>query len=325
MKFGTWIHNYDDVPLGSQIVKAAQSGIQTLRSYHIAYAEQAAPAIREAGMSLFADMWVDGAALAQNWRSQLHIEELARYHELGVSLTAICVGNELREGGDRPGDRRFSARLAFGLANLIASYREWMDAHGHATPLTYAMEGIVFDRAGDFNEWVWPLIDVCDIVSINSYPIDESGWYTFDAFEVSRRFLCESRARNDRLALFEAQLRRTLQQLESTGKPLILSETGLPSAVGYQLGDDRLVIPESDNTRYGAAMTELVALLHRVNADYGGCIQAVYFYEWRDNLYHHKIWNAEQSPIHVAFGLCDRSGTPKFTIEDLLTKSPTRK
>src|SRR5689334_397699 len=123
MKFGTWVHHYDDISLDSQIALAAESGLQTLRSYHIAYAEQAAPALKQAGMSMFADMWVDAAALAKNWRSQIQLEELARYHELGVPLAAICVGNELREGGDAPGDKQFSARLSFGLANLIATYR----------------------------------------------------------------------------------------------------------------------------------------------------------------------------------------------------------
>jgi hypothetical protein len=318
MKFGAWVHNYDDISLDSQIALAAESGLQTLRSYHIAYAEQAAPALKQTGMSLFAGMWVDAEALAKNWRSQMQLEELARYHELGIPLAAICVGNELREGGDAPGAKRFSARLSFGLANLIATYRHWMDTHSYTTPLTYAMEGIVFDREGYFNEWVWPLIDACDIVSINSYPMNDHGWFTFDAFEESRRFLYDSRARNDRLALFEVQLRRTLQQLERAGKPLTLSETGFPSAIGYHITDDQLIVPESDNARYGAAMGEFVALIRRVNADYSGRVQALYFYEWRDNLYHHKIWNEEQSPIHVAFGLCDRFGVPKFAIKELV-------
>jgi hypothetical protein len=99
---------------------------------------------------------------------------------------------------------------------------------------------------------------------------------------------------------------------------VILSETGFPSAVGYHVEDDRLVVPESDNARYGAVMHEFVDLIRRVNRDYNGRILAIYFYEWRDNLYHHKIGNEEQSPIHVAFGLCDRFGVPKFNIKELL-------
>ncbi|MBN1580422.1 MAG: hypothetical protein JXA89_06945 [Anaerolineae bacterium] len=60
------------------------------------------------------------------------------------------------------------------------------------------------------------------------------------------------------------------------------------------------------------------ALIRQINADYAGCIQAIYFYEWRDNLHHTKIWNVEGSPIHVAFGLCDRFGVPKFDLKALL-------
>ena len=129
--------------------------------------------------------------------------------------------------------------------------------------------------------------------------------------------MTNTRVRNTRLTLFELRLRRTLEELLPVDKPLILSETGFPSAVGYRMENARLVVPESDNARYGEVMTEFIGIIQRVNADYDGRIQAIYFYEWRDNLYHDKIWNVEQSPIHVAFGLCDRFGTPKFDIRQL--------
>jgi hypothetical protein len=81
---------------------------------------------------------------------------------------------------------------------------------------------------------------------------------------------------------------------------------------------EHLVVPESDNERYDEVMEEFANLIHRANADYDGRIQALYYYEWRDNLHHQKIWNVEQSPIHVAFGLCDRFGVPKFSIRRLV-------
>jgi len=319
MKTGVWIHDADDTSLDEQIALAAENGLQTIRSYHIGYAEKAVPALKQqTGTSLLAGMHVDAESLVEDWRSQVRLGELARYHELGVPLDAICVGNELREGGDEPDKKRFTARLSFGLANVLTTYRQWLDEHGYTTPLTYAMEGIVFDREGYFHEWLWPLIDSCDIVSVNVYPMGNRAWFTFDAFEESRRFLCDSRVRNDRLVLFELHLRRALQQLEQASKPVILSETGFPSAVGYHIEEERLVVSESDNARYGEAMREFVKLICRVNADYSGRIQALYFYEWRDNPCHPKIWNVEQSPIHVAFGLCDRLGVPKFNIEGLV-------
>jgi hypothetical protein len=263
-------------------------------------------------------MHVDAEALFSDWHSQVHLDELSRYHELGVPLEAICVGNELREGGDEPDKKRFTARLSFGLAYVLDTYRRWLDDHGHRTPLTYAMEGIVFNGQGNLNEWVWPLVDACDIVSLNAYPMGSSAWFGWEAFDESRRFLHDARVRNDRLALFEWRLRRTLQTLDSIGKPLLLSETGFPSAVGYRIEGDRLVVPESDRARYGEVMVDFVNLVRRIDADYDGRIQSAYFYEWRDNLHHTKIWNVEGSPIHVAFGLCDRFGTPKFDIKELL-------
>ena len=320
MKIGAWVHDYDDTAIDEQIALAAQNGLRTIRSYHVEYAENVAPALLQSGMSLLAGLHVEAGELVHDWRSQVHLDELERYHQLGVPLEAICVGNELREGGDEPDQKRFTARLSFGLANLIATYRQWMDERGYETPLTYAMEEIVFDQEGDFEEWLWPLIDACDVVSLNAYPMGNQAWFTFDAFEESRRFLHNSRVRNDRLVLFEMRLRRALAELEQVDKPVILSETGFPSAVGYRMAGERLVVPESDDARYGDAMHEFFELIRQVNADYDGRIQALYFYEWRDNLYHRKIWNVEQSPIHVAFGLCDRFGVPKFDIKELVVE-----
>jgi len=318
MKIGAWFHRSDNVALDEQFALAAADGLQSVRSYDIGYAEAVAPALRRTQLSLLAGLHVDAAGLVEDYRSQVRFEELARYHALGVPLEALCVGNELREGGDAPSEKRFTARLSFGLANLIEAYRQWLSEHGCATPITYAMESIVFDAHGRFHEWLWPLVDACDIIALNAYPMDNRAWFTFGAFDESRRFIQDTRTRNDRLVEFEAGLRRILQQLEPLGKPVILSETGFPSAIGYRVEEGRLVIPESDGARFGQAMQQFVRLIGRVNADYAGCIRALYFYEWRDNLYHSKIWNVEQSPIHVAFGLCDRWGVPKFDIHELV-------
>ena len=320
MKFGAWIHERD-LPLEEQILTAKQSGLQSIRSYSLDYSRRAAPALKQNGMSLLAGMHIDAEALAADWRSQVRLDDLAEIQGLGVELEGICVGNELRQGGDAFDTRKFTARLAFGLANVLDTYRGWMKERGLVTPLTYAMEGIVFDKHGTFAEWIWPLIDACDIVSINLYPMDVPAWFTFGAFEESRKFLTNLRVRNDRLNLFELQLRQVLSQLERVDKPMMFTETGFPSATGYHIEDQTLVIPETDNDLYAATMADLMTRIQSVNADFDGRIQALYFYEWRDNLYHSKIWNIEQSPIHVAFGLCDRFGVPKFDIRKLLTEN----
>ncbi|MFC1996326.1 hypothetical protein ACFLXI_01800 [Chloroflexota bacterium] len=317
MKFGAWIHERD-LSLQEQITQAKDSGLSAIRSYSLDYAQRAAPALIQNEMSLVGGMHVDGEALAADWRSQLRLDELAQYHELGLTLEAICVGNELRQGGDSPDKKRFTARLSFGLANLLEAYRCWMDQRGIETPLTYAMEGIVFDQFGRFYEWIWPLIDALDIVSVNLYPMGVAEWHGWVAFDESHRFLTEPRVRNDRLAIFEIQLRRILGQLEELDKPLMLSETGFPSATGYTREAENLIIPISENELFQTAMVQFIGIIQAVNQEYKDRIQAVYFYEWRDNLYHSKIWNVEESPIHTAFGLCDRFGNPKFDIKRLV-------
>jgi hypothetical protein len=319
MKFGAWIHEHD-LSLAEQVLPARQSGLRSIRSYSREYSRRAASLLMQNNMSLLAGMDVEAEALASDWRSQLCLEELAELTGLGVELEGICVGNELRQGGDEADKKRFTARLSFGLANLLGAYRGWLKEHDLSIPLTYAMEGIVFDLQGNFHEWVWPLVDACDIVSINLYPMGNPDWFTFGAFEQSRKFLTDRRVREERLDLYEHQLRRVLEQLESLDKPMMFTETGFPSAIGYRIENGELVIPETDGELYAAAMEDFMRRICTVNADFKGCIKALYFYEWRDNLHHAKIWNVEQSPIHVSFGLCDRFGVPKFNICKLLEK-----
>jgi hypothetical protein len=317
MKFGAWVHEHD-ISLENQIDIAAQCGLKTLRSYSLDYSKRVSTIIKDHDISLLAGMHVDAEALAADWRSQVHIAELTEILELDIPLEGICVGNELRQGGDDPKTKRFSACLSFGLTNLIDTYRLWMDDNGFQIPLTYAMEGIVFDKLGYFNEWIWPLIHVLDIVSVNLYPMGLLEWHGWEAFERNRDFLTDQRDRNDRLSLFELRLRNLLDQVQTVGKSMILTETGFPSAIGYHIKNETLVIPENDNDLYFSAMKIFLDCIKSADYDYNGRIKALYFYEWRDNLYHSKIWNVEESPIHVAFGLCDHFGKPKFDIQDLI-------
>lgn len=99
-----------------------------------------------------------------------------------------------------------------------------------------------------------------------------------------------------------------LEALRKANKPLILSETGFSSALGYQKDEEGLIMPISDNEKYGEVMAMLLDIIDKADKDYNYNIKAISFYEWRDNLYHAKITNIEGSPIHCAFGLCDRFG-----------------
>ena len=320
MIVGAWIHAGDGMTAAAQIPLAAQNGLDSIRSYSFDYASRAAPLLQQHAMTLLAGMHIDGPQLAVDWHTQVNLEELEAYHRLGVRLEAICVGNELREGGDEPEKKQFTARLSQNLSDLLKTYRGWLDEHGLSTPLTYAMEGIVFDEKGHFHEWVWPVVEACDILGVNAYPMDNAGWFTFGAFEESRRFLLDPAVRRRRLEEFEERLCTLLDQLKLARKPVLLTETGFPSAVGYRREGGQLIVPESDNARYAEAMQEFLALIRHIDIEYGHPIQGLYFYEWRDNLHHDKIWNVEGSPIHTAFGLCDRFGNPKFDLKKVIDR-----
>jgi hypothetical protein len=139
MKVGAWFHGNKGIPLEAEFAQAASNGLTTVRSYGIGYSQKIAPFLQRSGMSLLAGMHIKEKALLADWRSQLRVDQLARYHELGVVFEAICVGNELRENGSDSKKKRFTARLAFGLANVLSTYRRWLDDRGFQTPLTYAM------------------------------------------------------------------------------------------------------------------------------------------------------------------------------------------
>lgn len=377
MKPGAWIHDFDAPDLETHFAAAAEAGLLSVRGYSVDYSEKVAPLVKRHGLSLVAGLSVDSGALLADWRSQVKFDELERTINLDCPIEAICVGNELREGGDAWESKRFSARLSFALARVLDEYRAWLEERGDALSpggagageatggadepaasgsaagageaaaswggtaagaaepaasggktagrrprLTYAMEGIVFDSDGRFKDHLWPLIDRLDIVSINLYPMTEAHWRDFSAFGVSAAFLRERKAWRREISKYEAHLRATMDVLAARGKPVMLSEMGFPSGVDYRIegkidGNDR-VWPVSDNEAFAERMHEYVALLSAVSRDYDGLLEAAYFYEWRDNHHHRKIWNIEQSPIHTCFGLCDHEGRPKLDIAALV-------
>lgn len=325
MNVGAWIHNTGDAGFAEQFAAAARSGLSSVRGYSIDYSELVAGFVRENDLSIVSGIHVDAEALVDDWRSQVKFDELERTVNLDCRLAAICVGNELREGGDDWNAKRFSARLSFGLARVIEEYRNWLDARGHRVPLTYAMEGIVFDDRGAFREHLWPLVDALDVVSVNLYPMTVAHWRGYEAFEVSAAFLREDRAWRRQMSRYEHHLRSILDVLSARGKRLFLSECGFPSGVGYAtrgtIDGKPHVWPESDNAAFADRMMEYTRVLAAASRDYGGLLEAVYFYEWWDNHRHTKIWNVEQSPIHTCFGLCDHEGNPKLDVAALVDEA----
>lgn len=141
-------------------------------------------------------------------------------------------------------------------------------------------------------------------------------WFSPAAFEANRAFLTDPNVRRVRFEQFEAQLRRVLDQLAARGKPLILSETGFPSGVDFEQ-QQRWILPIHDQDAFGDAYAQFMALLRSVHQDANGGLEAVYIYEWMDNLSHEKI-HTEDSPIHTCFGLVDHQGQPKFDLSRLL-------
>lgn len=323
MKFGAWIHSNNEPSLDELILQASAAGLESIRSYGIEYSRKVAATLQAQGMSLLAGMHIDSEALLKDWRSQVRVAELADNFELGVQLEAICVGNELREGGDAFDKKVFSGKLAENLAHVLDAYHDWMAQHGVSVPLTYANEFITFGADGEMRADVRPLFDACDIISVNHYPMEPEGWMGTEAFAINARLLQDRRTQNERFLDFEVRLRNVMRTMEAGDKTLYFSETGFPSAIGWHIEGEAapgkpLYVPVHDREHFEAALRRFIGIIRKVNCDYDDRIKALYFYEWRDNYYHNKIWNIENSPIHTAFGLCDREGNPKLNISALI-------
>ncbi|MBO3808040.1 MAG: hypothetical protein FGF50_00325 [Candidatus Brockarchaeota archaeon] len=334
MIIGAWFH-----PSGVRRVEdsgfseAAKTGINAVRTYNYEHSEKIAGIIKKLNMSLYAGIYVDSENLLKDWHNEIKQEHILGTHKLSIPLTAICLGNELREymKGEPP-NWKFTGRLAFALSNLITATRKLIQEYGFNTPVTYAMEGFGLDFDGKIKEWVVPIVEAVDIYSVNCYPMEAKDWFTLDAFEHNKRFLTDAREANLRLARFEFMLRSLLNELEKYDKPLIISETGLHAGVGFRAVktkakgktnsietlDGKKIIPIQDTNNFMRVYLQLSEVISRVNRDYSGRIHGVFIYEWRDNPFHRKI-KSENSPVHACFGLCYVDGTPKFDISRVMS------
>ncbi len=324
MILGAWFHDADGKLSQEQLRKASAAGLTSIRSYNYSYVAQLAPTLKSLKMSVYAGIHVRPEDILRDPCSQIKVEHAAslfegnlasRYFELGIPMTALCIGNELRDPWTEVGKWTLSAKLASNLAIVISELKKWLADHGYSIPLTYAMEGHF-----PWREEVSPIVEACDIISINHYPIKGRHWFGDGGFEENRKFLTDKRERELLMLDYELALRRVMEQVTDMGKELILSETGLPSGIAFRREQD-MVIPEHDPDAFENVYRRLLSIIYRVNADYDGRIKAAYFYEWRDNLYHSKI-QSENSPIHTCFGLCYSDGTPKFALRLLTANLP---
>jgi len=305
MILGAWFHNADGKLDSEQLRTASDAGLTSIRSYNYSYVVQLSSALKSMEMSVYAGIHVQAEDILRDPYSQIKMDIASRYFDLDIPMTALCVGNELRDPWTELGKWTLSEKLASNLAVVISELKKWLVDHGYSIPITYAMEGPF-----PWNDWLLPVIEACDIISINHYPIKGRHWFGEGGFEENRKFLTDKRERELLMLDYELVLRQVMERIADMDKELILSETGLPSGIAFGR-EQNLVIPEHDLHAFEDVYRRLLSIIYRVNADYDDRIKAVYFYEWRDNLYHAKI-QSENSPIHNCFGLCHGDGTPKF-------------
>jgi hypothetical protein len=310
LNLGAWVYTMR----APELRVAAYAGFDSTRGYAPSHAVQMAAASRQLGLSHLGGLDLNADKVLADWQDQVQWDSMTELYNTGIPLVAVCVGNEVRDvcAGEK---LCFSAHLADNLRQIIEGYRLWATRTGWKINLTTVLIGDAFDTSYTFYDWVLPLIDSCDVVAMNLYPMAESDWFGLEAFKSNQQFLTDPATRQARFDHFEEMLRALLTQLQRRGKSLILSETGIPSGVDFrQYGST--IVPIHDPAAFQDAYMQFAGLLARVRADFHGQLSGIYLYEWLDNLNHPKI-RTENSPIHTCFGLCDNSGTPKLDIEAL--------
>ena len=95
------------------------------------------------------------------------------------------------------------------------------------------------------------MVEACDIIRVNSYTMEAAGWFTFGAFEESRRFLLDPGVRKRRLTKYKVHFRLLLDQLKKAGKPMLFTETGYPlqSVIAEMVRDWSLPSATTFNTQ----------------------------------------------------------------------------
>jgi len=313
LNLGTWIYTLRP----SEIRVSAHVGFDSTRGYLPSDAVAMAAVSRALGLSHLGGLDVNTDKLLADWHSQVQWDAMTELYNTEVPLVAVAVGNEVRDVC--PGEGLcFPRPLVEDLTNVINGYHQWADRTGWKIKLTTTIQGDAFDANNVFYDWVLPLIDTCDVVAMNLYPMAEEDWFGTQAFKSNQQFLTDLTVRQSRLDRFEEMLRALLEQIIRRGKALILAETGFPSGVDYQQYGST-IIPLHDRAAFGDAYMQFASLLARVRADFRGNLRGIYLYEWMDNLHHPKI-EAENSPIHTCFGLCDSNVLPKFDLNALVQR-----
>jgi hypothetical protein len=318
MILGAWFHNADGNLSFEHLQSASAFGITSIRSYNYSYVAQLASMLKSLKMSVYAGIYIQSEDILSDPGSQIKTDIASQYFDLNIPITALCVGNELRDLWTEVGKWSLSEDLAAKLAEVILELKNWLADRGYDVPITYAMEGPF-----PWGEWITPVVRACDVISINHYPIKGRHWFGEGGFQENKRFLTAKREQALLMLEYELALRQVMEKVTSMDKELILSEVGIASGVGFRR-TGKLFISEHDPQAFEDTYKRLLSIIHKVNEDYDSRIKGVYFYEWRDNLYHGKI-QSENSPIHTCFGLCYSDGTPKFDLEFLQRPLPNHK
>lgn len=314
MLLGTWFHNDDRNLNGQHVVSAHRRGISLVRSYTFEHIAPIVDVIRECEMSVLAGVHVDPEEVLTRPNDVSLEGEIRAYLESGVKVHAVCIGNELRDPWTKIGQWTFSEELATKFCIVLDRARELLTDLGVCElRVTYAME-----RPFPWESWLQPVVNACDFVSINLFPIENRHWFGPASMDANRSMLLSRNEQKLLLLKYEVALREVLERTCAVGKRVILSETGIPSGISYEWRGER-ILSQHLIEPWREMLCKMMDIVVRANDAYGGCIEAVYLYEWRDNCWHSKRM-VEDSPAHASFGLCYEDGAEKVDVPQIVSR-----
>lgn len=312
-QLGIWIHSRPQ----DRVADVAAVGFNSTRGFTAGDALLMDEEAAALGISHLGGIFVTPSDLILEEGMNTEIFELRRLGNTAMESIAVTIGNELQDIESTAQGSRFTPRVARHLQTLIAQYRQITQDEGFDLRFSYSVQGAQLDQDGKFLPETAAIIEACDVACINLYPLlDGEHWVGEPAITANRLLLTDATERRTRFERFEQTLDRVLTNTAALGRPLILSETGLPSTIDVTQDGNRFR-PVHDLSAFADAYAQLFTALAQARAAHSDTFQGVYIYEWMDNYNHPAIWSID-SPIHVGFGLNEADGTPKFNITEML-------
>lgn len=323
-KLGIYVSPDEYSNSGDVLGQVGSWGIDSLRVFSLNEGARLAPYAATHGMDLYLATHVSAFDLMNT--SKLHID-LAAMDQISsskVAIHALCLGHEL--GVPVESDTKHARfpdsyeKTMVKVFNIFRSrfmiVKERIRRRNIRWPLTHAFTaGEIWALVDDmpWSKSLASLVESLDLVSVTIYP--HADWKGHLGLKSNHTFLSDRNYRLELIDRFEEEFSRLCDCLTGLGKPIVISETGLSSCIGWK-GSRKNGMPIHGDDLYVEAFSDWMDALGRICRNYSG-MRSVYLFEWKDNP-EHPLVRGSGLYIHAGFGLAEKNGHPKISRKSFL-------